>query len=57
MFLSYFLAKKVVFLVSGGKNEIYPFLPPLRKSLASPGKIYDCPLLDKNFPAPMYTFD
>ena len=35
-----FLAKKVVYLVSNGKNEISPFLPTLRKSLASPGKFY-----------------
>jgi len=38
-----FLAKKVVSLVSSGKNEISPFLPTLRKSLASPGKYYYCP--------------
>ena len=37
-----FLAKKVVYLVSSGKNEISPFLPTLRKSLASPGKFHYC---------------
>jgi len=34
----------VVYLVSSGKNEISPFLPTLRKSLASPGKFYYFPL-------------
>jgi len=33
-----FVAKKIVYLVSSWKNEISPFLPTLRKSLASPGK-------------------
>jgi len=37
-----FLAKKVVCLVSSGKNESSPFLAPPRKSLALPGKIYNC---------------
>ena len=39
-----FVAKKIVYLVSSWKNEISPFLPTLRKSLASPGKFYYCPL-------------
>ena len=38
-----FLTNKLVYLVSSGKNEISPFLPTLRKSLASPGKFYYCP--------------
>ena len=47
-FLIIFLAKKAVYLVSSGKNEISPVLPILRKSLASPGKFYYCPTLAHN---------
>jgi len=37
-----FLAKKVVFLVSGGKNEISPFLSSSSKMLGFPEKIHSC---------------
>ena len=40
--LRYMFSKKGCYLVSSGKNEISPFLPTLRKSLASPGKFYYC---------------
>jgi len=44
-----FLAKKFVFLVSSGRNEISPTLLPLDKSLlAASGPIHYCPPLGKN---------
>jgi len=43
-----FLGKKVVFLVSSGKNEIAAILPPYEKIfLTTPTKIHYCPSTSK----------
>jgi len=52
-FVIEYLAKKVVFFVYSGKNEISSFFRVLKKSLDFPGKIHYSPTMEKILPAPM----
>ena len=51
-----FLAKKFVFLILSGWNEILPLLaPPAKIFLATSGKFILSPSLEKILPMPMYS--